>query len=307
MNERVNTYFAVKYKRPVKSYARGYMFSIGLSDKTGEIDLTYWGGQDTIKVQEVWSSFETGDVVTVNGNVSEYNDRKKIDVNKESGLVKATYYNIENFVARSKQDPEKMIDLLKQQVSAVSDPHLSALLKAFFEDPKFTENFKHAPAAMYMHHAYIGGLLEHTLHVLQLCASIHRIYPSMSRDLLVTGAVLHDIGKIKEFKVGTSIQVTEEGMLRGHIALGEEMILEKIKEIPEFPQTLKMKVAHMMLSHHGLHEYGSPKTPQFPEAAAVHYADETDSKIDQYVTIKDTTDSRDFRIYTKRLGELYLK
>lgn len=307
-NDIVNSYFAVKYKRPLRQYARGHMFKVGLSDKTGEIDLTYWGGTDSNKVRKVWDSFDVDDVIIVRGVVSEYQNEKKIDVNEDRGsIVKTNEFDIGDLVAVSKRDPDEMFSELMSKIKAVENPYLSKLLHSFFDDLKFVEEFKKAPAAMYMHHAYIGGLLEHTLHVLKLCEAIYEIYPQMDRDLLVTGAILHDVGKIREFSVKTSIKVTEEGMLRGHLVIGEEMVLEKMKSIPGFPETLMMKVSHMLLSHHGNGEFGSPKSPQFPEAAAVHYADEMDSKVDQYVTIKEETDSTDFRIYTKRLGELYLK
>ncbi|MCD6414130.1 MAG: HD domain-containing protein [Candidatus Diapherotrites archaeon] len=307
-NDTVNSYFAVKYKRPVKPYKKGNMFKVGLSDKTGEIDLTYWGGTNQDKVKQLWSSFDIDDVVLVNGVVSEYQGESKIDVNEGVGKIsKTSEYNIADLVAVSERDLDEMASELMSKVEEVKDPYLSKLLRAFFEDAKFMEKFKKAPAAMYMHHAYVGGLLEHTLHVLSLCEAIYKIYPKMDHDLLVTGAILHDIGKTREFMVGTSIKVTEEGMLRGHLVIGEEMVIEKMKGILGFPETLMMKVAHIILSHHGNGEFGSPKNPQFPEAAAVHYADEMDSKIDQYVSIKEDTDSTDFRIYTKRLGELYLK
>lgn len=307
MNDHVHSKFAVKYKRPLRDYAKGYWFTVGLSDRTGEIDLTYWGGHDQMRVQKVWDSFEEGDVVLVDGFVSEYKQKKKIDVNEGKGeIVRTTEFRIEDFVAECKRDADEMFGLVMKEVDSVKDPLMKKLLMSFFGDSEFVSKFKKSPAAMYMHHAYLGGLLEHSLHVMQLCLAMHAIYPQLDRDLLVTGALLHDVGKVREFEVGTSIQVSEEGMLRGHVVVGEELVVNKMNAL-DFPEVLKLKIAHILLSHHGKGEYGAPKEPQFAEAATVNFADVMDSQVDQYIKIKETTDSKDFRIYTKRLGELYLK
>ncbi len=305
----VNSSFSVKYKHPTKKYKNGFMFVVGIADRTGESEIAYFGGTDERKVKEAYNTFERDDIIEVkNGKVAQYKDSTNITINEGIGkIVKMSEYDITDFVPETENDIEDMTTDLMQTIESVENPHLKTLLASFFSDSSFLENFKKAPAALYIHHAYIGGLLEHTLHVIELCKSISKVYNTLDKDLLLTGAILHDIGKIKEFVVTTNIKQTEDGMLRGHITLGEEMVLEKIRSISDFPETLRLKVAHIMLSHHGSNEYGSPKEPCFPEAVAIHYADEFDSRVDQYVKMKDNANTEDFRTYTKRLGSIYLK
>ena len=304
----VDSLFSIKYKHPIQEYKNGFMFSIGVSDKTGEIPITYWGSPNKDKTDKIFRGFSENDIIRVKGIAGEYKGKLKIDVNEDNGLIEITEnYDQEDFVPVTDKDIEKMYLELKEYMDHIKNNHLKLLLDQFFGDKVFENIFKKCPGAMYMHHGYIGGLLEHTLNVVKLCHKIFEIYPILDHDLLITGAILHDIGKIKEFEVNTNIQVSEEGMLRGHIVMGEEMVLEKINKIPGFPNILKMKISHILLSHHGNLEYGSPKTPQFPEAAAIYYADEFDSKIFQYIQLKQDANTEDFRIYTKRFGGLYLR
>lgn len=305
----VNSVFSVKYKHPPRQYKNGFMFEVGIADRTGETEIIYFGSNDENKVKNVYNGFKEDDVIEIkNGKVDQYKDRKQITVNEEIGEIKkVTEHDIKDFVPACERNPEDMFTALSKIVASIKNEHLKTLLDSFFSDTAFVADLKKAPGAMYIHHAYLGGLLEHTLHVTEMCRSISEIHPDLDKDLLLTGAILHDIGKIKEFKVTTNIKQTEEGMLRGHITLGEEMVLEKIKSISNFPDTLRMKMAHIMLSHHGNKEYGSPQEPSFPEAAAVYYADEADSKVDQYIKMKKKATTEDFRMYSKRLGSLYLK
>lgn len=305
----VNSAFSVKYKHPPESYKNGFRFEVGLADRTGEIELKYWGGADKEKVEALYKEFKVDDVVEVSGKVSAFKGVAEIHINEGAGSIrKIAEFDIGDFVEKSAEDSEKLAAEMLNEIKGMKNGHLRRLMEAFFEDAEFMRQFKSAPGAMYMHHATIGGLIEHTSHVLRLCREIHAIYPAMDRDLLISGAILHDIGKIQEFRAGTNIKQTEEGMLRGHIALGEEAVLARIRGIKDFPNELKIKIAHMMLSHHGANEYGSPKEPSFPEAAAVYYADEMDSKVDQFVKIKKETKTEDFRVYSKKLGRgIYLK
>ncbi len=306
--DEVDSLFSVKYKHPVTTYVKGFRFQFGISDKTGELQVTYWGGQNKDTIDRVYRGFSENDVIHIKGITGEYKEKLKIDINDGKGIIEMTKeYNQEDFVPVTEKDIEEMYSELKKYIGNVKNSHLKTLLDLFFEDEVFVKVFKKSPGAMYIHHGYIGGLLEHSLGVVKLCDRIFDIYPSLDYDLLITGAVLHDIGKIKEFEVNTNIQISEEGMLRGHIVIGNEMLLEKINKIPGFPNLLKMKLSHIILSHHGKLEYGSPRTPQFPEAAAIYYADEFDSKIFQYVKLKQDADTEDFRIYTKRFGGLYLR
>lgn len=304
----VSDVFAVKYRHPPREYKNGFFFEVGLADRTGDIALTYWGGIDRNQVQSIYDSFKEDDVVFVNGAVSEYRGAIRLDVNEGKGKIsKVASYEAADFVPRTESDTNALLAEITAEMDAMQDPHLKALLNSFFRDSAFVKGFTLSPGAMSIHHACIGGLLEHTSHVLKICCRLYEIYPSMDRDLLAAGAILHDIGKMKEFRVTTTIRQSEEGMLRGHIILGEEMVLDRIGKIPDFPETLKMKLAHVLLTHHGEPEHGSPKRPTFPEAVAVHYADEVDAQVEQYVRLKEEADTEDFRTYSKRLGEIYLK
>src|SRR3989344_3815231 len=305
----VNSAFSIKYKHPPEAYKNGFRFELGLADRSGEIELKYWGSADKEKVEALYKGFKEGDVIEVNGKTSAFRGVSEIHINEGAGSIrKIAEFDIADFVEKSAEDSEKLANDMLAEIKGMKNEFLRKLMEEFFNDAKFMAQFRSAPAAMYMHHATIGGLIEHTSHVLKLCREICRIYPALDRDLLIAGAILHDIGKISEFRIGTNIKQTEEGMLRGHIAMGEEMVLGKIREIKDFPDELKIKIAHMLLSHHGANEYGSPQEPSFPEAAAVYYADEMDSKVDQFVKIKKETKTEDFRVYSKKLGRgIYLK
>ena len=304
----VDSTFSVKYRKSPSAYKNGYKFTAGLSDKTGEIELKYWGGPDKDAVQRMFDSFKEGDVIRVVGIVSKY-ERVEIHVNEGKGSVeKVLDYDRMDFVPMTKQNIEEMFAEIKRAIDGIQNPHLRQLLGAFFGNPAFVKEFKNAPAGITMHHAYIGGLLEHTLHVLRICRALLDIYPQLDRDLLFAGAILHDIGKTREYEVTTNIKQGEEGMLRGHITIGEEMVVEKIKEIPDFPGDLRMKVAHMMLAHHGNNEYGSPVVPAFAEAEAIYYADECDAKLDQHIDTKENPATEDFRVWSRKLRRpVYLK
>lgn len=310
---RVTSVFSLKYKEPIREYGKpfkGYMFSLGLSDKTGEISLNYFGSTDRNSVQKVYDGFNVGDVVFVDGNVSEFNSKLNINTSPPEGIVRKaleTEYSLGDYIAETNQDVDEMMAKIDETRAGIKNPHLKALLDSFFSDSEFVKAYKTTPAAMYMHHNCIGGLLEHNWGVLQLCEVTAKIHPSMDRDLLFCGAILHDIGKIAEFETTTHIKVSEEGMLRGHSSIGEEMILEKIRKIEGFPKQLKLKIVHMIIAHHGKKDNGCAKEPQFPEAYALYAADEFDAKITQYIRIKKDSNTEDFRVYTQRLGEIYLK
>lgn len=303
--ERVDSTFSVKYKHPPKEYKNGFSFVLGLADRTGEIEATYWGGAKE-GVQELYDSVKADEVVRILGRIEEFKGKQRISINPtDGGINKEEKFDLERFVPKTKRNMDEMTAKLFEQIDSVKNPHLKGLLESFFKDSEFLEKFKFTPAAMYIHHPYIGGLLEHTLSVTSLCQAALDLYPSLDGDLLISGALLHDIGKTREFVVGTNIKMSEEGMLRGHIPIGEEMLLEKMGE--DFPKILKMKMCHIILAHHGKGEYNSPVSPEFPEAVMVYYADELDAKLFQYMKLKEESSTEDFHVYSKRLGQIYLK
>jgi len=307
----VNSYFCVKYQHPPTEYANGFRFVVGLADKSSEIELNYWGGQDKDAVKKVYDSFSEEDIVFVSGSVSVYREKKRINVNEGKGgirLAKPDEYQFDDFLHTTNQDIEEMWNKIIGIIDTLDNPHLKGLLNAFFKDYVFVRKFKKAPAAMYIHHACIGGLLEHTWEALRYCETAADIHPSLDRELLFTGTILHDIGKIKEFNVSMCIKQSRKGMLLGHTFIGAEHMLEKISGLIDFPPLLKDKLISMVLSHHGKNEYGASQEPEFPEAAALHYADEISSKVTQYIRAKKDAVTDGFRSpWNRRIGSVFLE
>ncbi|OPX38748.1 MAG: hypothetical protein B1H12_01635 [Desulfobacteraceae bacterium 4484_190.2] len=172
-----------------------------------------------------------------------------------------------------------MMKALRDILSGLQNVHLKALIERFFADKQFVSLFEKAPAAKNFHHAYTGGLLEHTLSVCQMSIRVVEHYPRLDRELLLTGAFLHDIGKIRELKAYLQIDYTDEGRLLGHVVMGVAMVDEKLRALKNFPQELAARLKHLILSHHGQYEFGSPKRPKFLEAFALHMIDDLDAKI----------------------------
>ena len=306
----VNSVFAVKYKKPPREYKskskEGEWFEIRVSDKTGEITAKYWG-DDVMFTNKIYTSFERDDIVFMRGRVNAYGTGIEIQI--EPGKIRKCApeeYDVEDFVAVVEKDIEAMMSELMNVVNTVEEPYRT-LLHSFFGDSEFSKEFKKAPAAMHRHQNYVGGLLEHTLNVAKICERIHDIHPRLDYNLLITGALLHDIGKTREMKVSTAIDISEEGMLLGHITIGADMLKENIKKLEEFPERMKLKLIHIILSHHGRLEYGSPKTPQFPEAHAVYFADEVDAKVDYTLRLKEEAETEDPWIWKRDLGHIYLR
>jgi 3'-5' exoribonuclease len=307
----VESYFCVKYMKPPVQYTSGYRFVLGLGDRDGEMELSYWGGQNLESVWSVYNSLEEDAIVKVSGEVDSFQGRKRINVNEGRGQVRLANpdeYDFSDFIHTSNQDPEEMLNKILETIESFENPYLKRVMEAFFQDDEFVADFKKAPAAMYIHHACIGGLLEHTWEVLNYCEMAAKIHPSLDRDLLFAGAILHDVGKIEEFKVSMSIKQSMKGMLLGHTFIGIEMVSEKISQIPDFPPLLMNKVIHMILSHQGKNEYGGGQPPKLPEAAALHYADEIGSKVTQYIRAKKDASTDDFRSpWNRRIGSIFLK
>jgi 3'-5' exoribonuclease len=309
--ERMDSHFAVKSKRAPKEYKYGWMFEVRLADASGETTAKYWGPADRAAVQLVFDSFSSGMVVRVTGEVREFGNGLEIGVSPKGGdaitPLRAGDYAIEDLVGRGPVDREAMLADLRQLVESVRDPHLTAVLTHFFGKGGITEKFARTPASMLRHSNYPGGLLEHSTKVARICEFIATKYPSVDRDLLVTGALLHDIGKVRELELGTSIEVSDEGMFRGHIVIGEGMVSEAVAGVEGFPAILSLKLSHMMLAHHGRKEWGSPKEPQTAEALLLHLADMVDSQVFQYIRAKEESNTDEDWAWDKHFGQIYLK
>jgi 3'-5' exoribonuclease len=229
------------------------------------------------KAEDYSSLFNTGDIVEVAGSAGSY--RGQIQITLSRLKVQKGEADPSLFLESSPRDASEMIGSLREILREVKNIHLRALNERFLGDRQFVSLFKTAPAAKNFHHSYLGGLLEHTLSVCQMAGQVAEHYPNLDRDLLVTAAFLHDIGKIRELKAGLKIDYTDEGRLLGHVVLGAEMVEEKIRELKGFPQELGVLLKHLLLSHHGEYAFGSPKRPKFLEAFALHLIDDLDAKV----------------------------
>ncbi len=305
--EKVDGKFVVKFKKPVQPYAKGFRFELRVGGSDGEVMLKFWGSNNETEVQRLYDGIKKDDVIHVKGVASEYKGVIEISVNLFDGIRVCApgEYDAKEFVEEADNIPG-MFDELASYIDSVKNPGLRKVLSAFFSDPVFLEEFKYGTAAMYKHHARIGGLLEHTLAVTRMCAAVCERYVGLDRDLVLTGAVLHDVGKVREFEITTSIKTSAEGMLVGHVLIGLEMLYNRTKDL-DISDELKLKVRHIILSHHGELEYGSPKTPGFPEALAVHYADSLDASLTQMLGHKENPGTEDDYVYTKDFGNVYLK
>jgi len=306
--ELVDDVFSVKLKKPPVEYRKGYRFELRVSDRTGIIPVKYWGSDDIEEVESLYASIHNGLFVKIRGRVNEYNDRLEISVGSEGDISTAddSVNDLSDFVPSTDKDIDQMMGQLNAYIRQVEDPHLSELLRSFFGDEEFVRRFRDAPASIQKHSNCIGGLLEHTLAVVDICARLQSMKSQMDRDLLIAGAILHDIGKTDEYVVTSNIDMSEEGMLLGHIFMGAKQVEEAIDTIDGFPTRLRYKLVHMILSSHGKYEYGSPRIPQIPEAIALHYADEMDAKVEQCIAIKGSARTDDNWIYNKDLGHIYL-
>lgn len=270
-NQSITGFFAAGSKQVRSKKDGSRYFALTLADRTGQIEARVWDADSA-------GDFEPGDVVKIRGQVCRYNEKLQINVDKIR-RASSDEFVLADFVPQSQRGLDEMWSELQAWIDGFTDPHLKVLLRSFMDDPAIAAAFREAPAAKGLHHAWIGGLLEHVLSLMGICELAARHYPEVNRDLLLTGAVLHDIGKLRELRWGTSFDYTMEGQLLGHITIGVGMIEQKIAAIPDFPPEKRLLVEHLVLSHHGKYEFGSPKLPMTPEAIVLHYLDDLDAKI----------------------------
>ncbi|GFP21831.1 3'-5' exoribonuclease, partial [Candidatus Hakubella thermalkaliphila] len=216
--------------------------------------------------------------------------------------------DLSDFIRTCPKDVKEMFSRLLSLIRSMKNPFLRDLLLKFFLDESFSDSFKKAAAAITYHHSYSGGLLEHTLSVCETCDHMAAKYSNVNRDLALAGAILHDIGKVHEYKVGVVIEMTDEGKLLGHIAMGHQMVAEKINEIEFFPADLRTHLLHILLSHHGQKEWGSPRCPQTLEAFLVYHADTLDADIGSFNLLMDESPNSDWSRYARNFERrVYLK
>ena len=255
-----------------------------LQDKTGTVDAKIWE-PNSFGIND----FEAHDYVYIAGEVTSFNGALQVNI-KQLRVAGEGEFSAMDYFPVSSKDIGEMFDELLKFIDSVENRDLKALLNAFFrEDEEFVKAFKANSAAKTVHHGFIGGLLEHTLSVTKLCEYYSKAYPVLKRDLLITAAICHDIGKVREFTPFPDNDYTDEGNLLGHIVMGSEMITEKIAKIDGFSPVLARELKHCILAHHGKLEYGSPKMPSIAEAVALNFADDTDAKLQMFTEIKNKT------------------
>jgi len=252
-----------------------------IADSSGEIEAIYWDLAKK-KLPEI----EKMQFAQIEGQVIKKKSDGQLQISIKS-LEQALPSSLEDFIPSTTRDIGELMQKIDDKVSSIKNHYLKTLLLSFFNDPFFREKFKKAPAAKKLHQAYKGGLAEHTVNVTRLCEVICQIYPEVNQDFLISAALLHDIGKVEEYKLNGVIEHTDKGKLIGHIIIGTEMINEKIKQIKDFPEDLAVMFKHAILSHHGKFEFGSPKLPSILPAIALFYADDTDAKLNGLICLKE--------------------
>jgi 3'-5' exoribonuclease len=272
--ETVISFFAISsFSVREKKGGGGQYLALTLSDKTGSMEARMW--------EEFASAMSTcgeGCYVKVQGQISKYQGKFQITLSKMR-LAANSEIEVADFVPTTKYDVTEMWAELREHVEAFSNPDLKRLVLAFLDDERIGAAYREAPAAKMLHHAWIGGLLEHVVALVRVCKATAPFYPEVDPDLLVTGAILHDIGKVRELMWGSSFSYTLEGQLIGHISIAQGMLREKVATLPGFSEKLLMLVEHMILSHHGKYEFGSPKLPMTPEALLLSALDDLEAKM----------------------------
>src|SRR5579863_5840901 len=273
-NEVITSNFVVISKQ-IKPKKTGEPYlALSLGDRTGQIEAKMWDN-----VEDAISAFEQDDFLKIKGLLNKYKNRFQITIHKLRKLGDSEI-DFSDYLPKTTKDIGELWKTLAGFVATMKNPHLKALVESFMADPEIAEAYRNAPAAKTLHHAYIGGLLDHVVSLFRSCDLMCQNYPQINRDLLFTGAFLHDIGKIHELTYNRSFSYSTRGQLLGHMVIELGMLQAKLDKLPDFPIELKTLIEHLIISHHGQYEFGSPKLPMFPEALMLHYLDDLDSKME---------------------------
>jgi 3'-5' exoribonuclease len=297
----ITSFFLVQEKeirntREGKSYLR-----LSLGDRTGAVEARVWD-----LFESAAKEISRDDFVKVQARVEVYRDRPQLSV-LQVRRAKPEEIEISDFLPHTKHDVEKLWSCLLDYAASISDPWLNRLVAKILADPEVTRRYKRAPAAKVMHHAFLGGLLEHVISLCGLSKQLAAHYPELNLDLLLTASILHDVGKLHELCFERSIGYTTEGQLLGHIVMELDTVTRAMDAIENFPPPLRTVVQHLLISHHGQYEFGSPKLPMIREALAFHYLDDLDSKL-AAVSAAFASDSGDplWSSYSSALGRKFL-
>ncbi|OLA87977.1 MAG: hydrolase [Roseburia sp. 40_7] len=273
--ERISEIFLCKHKQSAVTKNGKPYETVILQDKTGTLDAKIWE-PDSSGIED----FDALEYILVMGDVTSFQGALQLNV-KRVRKAQEGEYDPKDYLPVSSRDVDEMYEELKGYISGITNPYLQKLLAGFFlEDEEFISRFKFHSAAKSVHHGFVGGLLEHTLGVTKLCDAFSKQYPILNRDLLLTAAMFHDIGKLEELSAFPENDYTDEGQLLGHIMIGAEWVSEHMRLIPDFPRKLGNELKHCILAHHGELEYGSPKKPALIEAVALNFADNVDAKME---------------------------
>jgi 3'-5' exoribonuclease len=267
-------YFLVLAKQLCMTKTNKPYLNLILGDNTGQLEARVWDPSDPRIAKE----FSKGDIVKARGSASRYNERLQMKVDQLRPAL-AGEVDKGDMLPSTKQDVATLWQQLRGFVDSLSNPDLKRLLTTLLDQPTLAEAYREAPAAKQLHHAWLGGLLEHVVSLCTLADRVAPHYPLVDRDLLLTGVILHDIGKVRELSWEIGFEYTIEGMLLGHIQIGAALAERTIDSLPDFPPKLKTLVLHLILSHHGKLEFGSPKLPMIPEALMLNFIDDLDAKM----------------------------
>jgi 3'-5' exoribonuclease len=273
-NKVITSTFVVASKQ-VKAKKNGEPYlALILADRSGQIEAKMWDNVDDFIL-----GFEQDDFLKIKGLINKYKNRFQLTIHKLRRMAE-TEIDFTDYLPKTSKDIGELWRTLTEFVATFQNPHLKSLVELFMADAEIAERYRNAPAAKTLHHAYIGGLLDHVVSLFRSCDLMCRNYPQVNRDLLLTGAFLHDIGKIYELTYNRAFSYSTRGQLLGHMIIELEMLQAKLEQLPAFPGELKTLLEHLIISHHGQYEFGSPKLPMFPEALLLHYLDDLDSKME---------------------------
>jgi len=298
----VTTFFLV-HARELRNTREGKAYlRLELGDRSGTIEARMWD-----QFEAAAKDVARDDIVKVQARVEIYRNRPQLAL-LQVRRARPDEVDIADFLPHTKEDVGQLWAQLSGYANSITDPHLKALVSAILDNPAIAEQYKRAPAAKTMHHAYLGGLLEHVVSLCGLAKLAAAHYPELNLDLLLTAALLHDVGKLAELCYDRAIGYTVEGQLLGHIIMELETVTKAMDAIPDFPPRLKTVVQHLLVSHHGQYEFGSPKLPMIREALLFHYLDDLDSKL-AAVRSALATDSGedDWSSYSAALGRKFLR
>lgn len=292
--DRVFDIYLCKHKQSAVTKNGKPYDTVTLQDKTGTVDAKIWDPNNA-----GIDDFDSLDYIEVYGDVTTFQGALQVNV-KRVRRCQEGEYNPADYLPVSKKSIPDMYQELLGYIAGMENPYLKKLLEAFFvEDEEFVKRFQKSSAAKSVHHGFVGGLLEHTLSVVKLCDYFCKSYPLLKRDLLLTAAMCHDIGKTREISLFPQNDYTDDGQLLGHIVIGSEMIGDKVRAIPGFPPVLEAQLKHCILAHHGEYEYGSPKKPAIMEALALNLADNADAKMETFTEILEGTTEQGWLGYNR--------